>query len=270
MNQPLELKAPGDERQFFAIPANTADLTRAYNGNVCSDDGNECQIKNNIIHLIDEAPGNITLAQNTNFWSVTARLYEETWRKRSIGLISGEEFSIEDEKKLLESWVRPLPGELIVDAGCSTALYARAILTREPSARVVALDFSLQMLEEARKRSMQEGHNIFLLRADASAMPFYAESVDAVVCGGSLNEFNNPEKVLYEIRRILKKTGRCFMMHLLEANTWAGRILQAGSKTGGLHFWSEPESDRLFGKAGLSVARRHKTGIVCFSLLHPV
>lgn len=265
--KPLVLKAPGDERHFFSVPAEVSDLSDTFNGNILAENGAECEIKRNIIHLINKKPENLTLAQLSNVLSLTAKVYEDTWRKRSIGIISGETFPLEDERKLLQTWVAPKPNELIVDVGCSTAFYARSVLNKEPGARVVALDFSEEMLQEARTYCKKENVHAFLLRADAAYMPFYAESVDAIVCGGSLNEFADPSRVLYELRRVLKKDGRCFMMHLLQANTWYGRLLQGGSKTGGLHFWTEQESDDLFKKSGFTVERRHTLGVVCFSLL---
>ena len=268
MPQTLTLKASGDERRFFSIPPEVAELSQPFNGNVVNDDSSECIIQNNIIRLINSIPGDATLAQRSNFLTLTAKVYENTWRARSIGILSGQPFSLDEEKKLLQSWTSPKPNEWIADIGCSTGFYARSLAEKEPDANIIALDFSEEMLEEARLRCLDEKHQLYLLRADASALPFYAESMDALVCGGSLNEFANPEKVLYEMRRVLKKNGRCFMMHLMKADTWYGRLLQKSSETGGLHFWSEEESDALFTRAGFTVTRRHKMGIVCFSLLH--
>jgi len=268
MKPDLILKAPGDERNSFTIPAQVADLQSAFNGNVLSKAGKECEIRDNIIHYIQSIPDGITLAQRSNFLSATATVYEELWRKKSIGILSGEDFSFDDEKKLLQTWTSPQKDEWIADIGCSTAFYARSLAEREPNSHVIALDFSEEMLNEASKRAYDEHLPLFLLRADAESLPFYAESMDALVCGGTLNEFANPEKVLYEMKRVLKPDGRCFMMHLLKANTWYGGLLQKGSEIGGLHFWSEEESDKLFTKAGFKISRRLNVGIVCFSLLH--
>jgi len=268
MKSDLILKAPGDERNYFTIPSSVADLQSSFNGNVLSQSGRECEIKENIIQYINSTPDGITLAQRSNFIPMTASVYEELWRKKSIGILSGEEFSFEDEKKLLQTWTAPQKNEWIADIGCSTGFYARSIAEREPEANVIALDFSEDMLEETSKYARDEQHNVFLLRADAESLPFYAESMDALVCGGTLNEFANPEKVLYEMKRVLKPEGRCFMMHLLKASTWYGSLLQKGSEIGGLHFWDEEASDHLFTKAGFKVNRRLNVGIVCFSLLH--
>ncbi len=267
--EPLILKAPGDERNFFEIPAQAADTASEFNGNVLSAGGQNCEIRSGIIHLIDGKPSDITLAQQSNFIPATARLYEEQWRRRSIGFISGEEFSLDDERQLLQSWSLPQPGELVLDLGCSTAFYARSAALKAPESRCVAIDISEPMLRQAREKAIQENVKLFLLKADVSSLPFYAGSADLLLCGGSLNEFANPEKVLYESRRVIKPDGRFFMMHLLRAETIAGKLSQKVSEVGGISFWTEKESSALFSKSGFRIERSLKLGAVMFSLLKP-
>ncbi len=269
MKQPLVLKSTEDERIFFSIPHEVSDLNQSFNGNILSESGNECRIKENIIRYLDKKPSTLTLAQQSNFIPLTSDIYEDTWRKRSIGILSGQDFSIEDEINLLQRWVNLNPEDNVVDIGCSTALYARALAKKQPNAKITALDFSLKMLEAAKVKAKKEDVDLFLLLADAEELPFYSNSMDLVVCGGSLNEFANPDRALYEMKRVLKNDGEVFMMHLLKADTWYGSMLQKTSEIGGLNFWTERESDALFQKAGFVIKRRHKIGIVCFSLLIP-
>jgi ubiquinone/menaquinone biosynthesis C-methylase UbiE len=266
---PLTLKRTGDERRSWEIPSAAADLVSGFNGEVSAADGDTLGISENIIRYITSRPAGITLAQQSNFLPTTARLYEETWRKRSIGFLSGEDFSLDDERQLLQSWAAPQPGELVLDLGCSTAYYARSAALKEPAATVVAIDISEPMLEAAAEKCRADEVNLYLLRADVSELPFYGDSTDLILCGGSLNEFSNPEKVLYEARRVLKKDGRMFNMHLLRAGTIAGKLAQKASEAGGISFWTEDESEQLFRKAGFRITRRLVLGVVMFSLLEP-
>jgi len=268
--QPLTLKKKGDERRFFEIPPAVSALHSLFNGDATASDGETLEIHDNIIRFIEGKPADITLAQQSNFLPPTARFYEDTWRRRSIGFLSGENFSFEDERQLLLSWSAPKPGELILDLGCSTGFYARALANAEAKARVVAIDISEPMLAEARAKAVEEGVEMYLLKADVSELPFYGNSVDLLACGGSLNEFSKPEKVLYEAKRVLKQDGRLFMMHLLQAESIMGKVAQKASRAGGISFWTEAESETLFERAGFRVERRHKMGIVMFSLLRPL
>ena len=70
------------------------------------------------------------------------------------------------------------------------------------------------MLEEARLRFVQEHKQAYLICADVQQLPFWAGSFDLIVCGGSLNEFNDPVKALYELRRVLAKNGRAYVRAL--------------------------------------------------------
>lgn len=268
--QPLILKGKGDERHSFCIPAEARNLSSDFNGDVSAPDGDYIEIANNIIRYLKGVPKNITMAQRSNFLPPTAAFYEDSWRRRSIGFLSGERFSFEDEKQLLLSWTGPFNKGLVLDLGTSTGFYARALAAAEKSAEVVAIDISEAMLEEARKRSVAQGVSLYLLKADVCELPFYGNSAGLIVCGGSLNEFSNPEKALYEAKRVLRPDGRLFMMHLLRADTFTGKMAQKASEAGGISFWTEHETELLFGRAGFEIERRLKLGIVMFSLLKPV
>jgi SAM-dependent methyltransferase len=79
-----------------------------------------------------------------------------------------------------------------------------AALAAERGADVVGLDFSAEMVEEARGRfpglDFREG--------DAEALPFPDRSFDAVVCSFGILHFGRPERALAEAHRVLKSGGR--------------------------------------------------------------
>lgn len=256
----------------YYIPETVASLSLSYSAAISpqgAETGRTISVRENVVEVLTKAPAGITLAQRSNFAPPTAWVYEDLWRKKSIGILSGEPFSFEDERNLLLDWLRPAPGELLLDIGCSSGFYARSLQQAEPGSRVVAIDFSSSMLKDARKRAKADGCAIYLLRADAQALPFAAQSADALCCGGSLNEFAQPERALKEARRVLKPGGRFFMMHLLKARTTGGRLLQKAAGGGGIHFWTEEESRHLFKETGFRIAREKQVGIVMFSLLEP-
>ena len=47
--------------------------------------------------------------------------------------------------------------------------------------------------------------NVYLLRGTADNLPFISDSFSGAICAGSLHLFNDPQKVLQEVRRVLKK-----------------------------------------------------------------
>jgi len=266
----LEIRSPQYEQASIQIPEEASRLNRPFNGTLASKKGDEYPIKNNIIDLLPEGVSDLSIAQSTNEWRLTASVYEDLWRRNSLSLLTGEDFPIEKELKLLYDWLQISSGELFIDVGASTALYARAVKKKNTAGPVVALDFSIPMLQQARKKAAQESQDLYLIRADAANMPFYAGCFDGAVCGGTLNELADPLKVLFEVRRVLKADGRVFMMHLLKADTWYKRALQQTTEFSGITFWSLQESNELFGRAGFQVQKQETSGIVCFTKLVPV
>lgn len=265
----LELRSPVDERATIQVPKDVAELSRPFNGTVCSQEGDEYKVRNNIIDILGKEPEFSSLAQSTNHFKLTASIYEDIWRKRSLSLLSGEDFPIEKEHELLIEWTAPKAGGLYLDLGCSTALYGRALKAAQKEADIVALDFSSQMLEEARLKAEADETDLFLVRADGKEIPFFSKTFDGIVMGGTLNELSEELKVLYEVRRVIKQDGVFFVMHLIKSDAWYGRLLQESISLGGIQFWTKDESNTLFKQAGFKVAEQLVRGIVCFTKLVP-
>jgi len=264
----LQIRSPLYDKERINIPDEISALNQPVNGTVCSAAGDEYPIKNNIIDLITTEKKR-SLAQSTNDWTLTASIYEDLWRVRSLSLLTGESFPIERERDLLVKWLKPEPEKLYLDIGCSTALYARLLKKAEPDSIQVAIDFSKAMLQEARLKAEADEADIYLMRADAREMPFFSKTFDGLAMGGTLNELSDPEKVLYECRRVIKEEGKFFMMHLVKAASWYGRVFQSSAEWSGINFWSVNESNLMFEKAGFTVDKQEVKGIVCFTSLTP-
>lgn len=265
----LQVRSPKHDREMIEIPVRAARLATPFNGTIASPKGDEYPVTDNIINLLPKE-NSYSIAQSTNHWKLTASVYEDLWRKRSLSLLTGEEFPIEKEQELLAKWMNPQPGNWYLDVGCSTALYARTLKKVEPKSHQVAVDFSEVMLQEARLKAEAEQSDLYLIKADGRDLPFFAGTFDGICMGGTLNELTDELKVLYECRRVLKSEGIFFMMHLVKAGSWYGRLFQESAEWGGLQFWSVEESNELFRRAGFKVEDQFTKGIVCFSKLRPI
>ncbi len=262
----LTLRAPDSDRHSIILPGAASELATPYSGTIISGGGKEYPIVKNIADLL---PGGFSysIAQRSNHLGLTASVYEDLWRNRSLSILTGESFPIRKEKELLLDWLSPRSGHRYLDVGCSTALYGRTVKQYCPEAEVAAIDISEPMLREARKKARKEGTDLFLIRSDARSMPFFAETFDGLMMGGTLNELTDTLKVLYECRRVLKTGGTFFMMHLLKSKSITGWLLQSPAGWGGVQFWSIKESNELFGRAGFRIEDQFSAGIVCFTKL---
>lgn len=100
------------------------------------------------------------------------------------------------------------PAELVVDAGCGTGLFVRAITTdgRRP-ARVLGVDVSQPMLDIA-QASCTNDPTVTYGRGVVEDLVLREAQVDVVALGLVLSDVADPEAALSEARRVLRPGGR--------------------------------------------------------------
>jgi demethylmenaquinone methyltransferase / 2-methoxy-6-polyprenyl-1,4-benzoquinol methylase len=94
----------------------------------------------------------------------------------------------------------------VLDVGTGTGRIAFALRRRSPGARVVATDFSREMLNVARENP--DAERISWVRGDALSLPFPDASFDAVVSGYLVRNVQDPLAAFREQARVLKRGGR--------------------------------------------------------------
>ncbi len=215
------------------------------------DTGETYFVKNGYLDLMKSGFGADNIANLTNFLPGAGRGYEPLWRRRSLSLLTGERFPNEKEIRLISLFVELEQDGRYLDLGCSSGLYTRNIARRlGDGGDIVGIDISPSMLKEAARRARKSGARPSFARADAENLPFADGAFSGAVCGGSLNEFGAPARVLRETARVLKPGGRIAIMGILKAETSWGRGLQSFLSTGGVQFFEPDELHRLLDEAG--------------------
>ena len=111
-------------------------------------------------------------------------------------------------------FVAPMYGEIInrvinanpkkiLDVGCGTGNVLIRLSSNEELS-LYGLDISENMIEIAKKNL---GNKAELKVGDSEYMPWEDNSFDVIVCNASFHHYPNPEKVLLEMRRVLKSKG---------------------------------------------------------------
>ena len=99
--------------------------------------------------------------------------------------------------------VAPGPGFLAIE------------MARGGRLRVTGLDISKTFVDLARKNAAQAGVRVDFRAGNASEMPFTDNSFDLLVCRAAFKNFSEPEKVLREMRRVLRPGGTGVIIDLM-------------------------------------------------------
>ena len=95
----------------------------------------------------------------------------------------------------------------LLDIGTGTGDLAREALAQAPQARVVAADFTLEMMRVGQRRGP-----VNFSSADALRLPFGDGSFDAVVSGFLMRNVSDLQRALQEQHRVLKRGGRIVIL----------------------------------------------------------
>lgn len=139
----------------------------------------------------------------------------------------------------------PLRGdEVVLDAGCGSGRLTEALLGRLPAGRVVCVDRSRQMLDEARRNLAGYGARVTFLEADLASLAL-ASPVDAVFSTATFHWVLDHDALFAALVRALRPGGR-----LLAQCGGAGNLARVHARAGELqarapyaeHFrgWTEP------------------------------
>jgi SAM-dependent methyltransferase len=168
--------------------------------------------------------------------------YEEYFRPALTRLVSRQ--SVPDAILLSLAMLSPEPGDYVLDVGCGTGNFTRAIGRRlvEGDGLVVGLDLSAPMLRHAEVLRRGELLNtVRYVRGDAHRLPFADGVFDAVHCAGSLQLMPDPQRALSELVRVLKPGGRLVVATFIRSpRRFLRRFQQVLTPVGGFRFF-EPE-----------------------------
>src|SRR5581483_8458534 len=124
-------------------------------------------------------------------------------------------YDYKEIRTALETFLGTAPLYRILEAGCGTGFWLRAIAGR--ANLIVCLDRSAGMIGRAK------GGGAALVRGAAERLPFRDATVDRVVCINALHHFNDRDRFFEECRRVLTSSGGVFMVGLDphgERDTW--------------------------------------------------
>jgi ubiquinone/menaquinone biosynthesis C-methylase UbiE len=150
--------------------------------------------------------------------------------------------------------------EWVLDMGCGTGLLTRAI--EQKTKRVVGLDLTHQMLEEAKLQSRKQGKSILFLQGDGHQLPFLDGQFDCIMTRLTVHHFPQPLKILKELVRVLKPNGRLIISDIVanmdpQKQKKHNEVEQLRDPSH-VKFLNETELQELIKKAGLEIQETKK------------
>jgi len=114
-------------------------------------------------------------------------------------------------RKSLVKWMQSDNPKQILDVATGTGELAIA-LWKKFRVKITAVDLSQEMLNLADKKIKELGADITIQKANAENLPFESNKFDAVSVGFGVRNFENLEKGLIELRRVVKENGNVYIL----------------------------------------------------------
>jgi len=106
------------------------------------------------------------------------------------------------------------PGYHVLDIGSGTGVLLPFLIAElGDEGKIVALDFSAEMLIQAKAKNFQP--IVGFAQADVLAIPLADNSVDLAMCNSVFPHFDDKTRALKEIARVLRNNGRLVICHTM-------------------------------------------------------
>lgn len=137
--------------------------------------------------------------------------YSEYYKKTHRAGFQGWGNSLID--KIIEKKAVRFPGMKILEIGASSGEHLDYVSVNPIWEEYVCLDLNPGvsdpiMFEKLSNKTSSKFSNLSFIRGDAECLPFSDDKFDLVISACLLAHVNNPEKVLIEMRRVVKSTGQ--------------------------------------------------------------
>lgn len=120
--------------------------------------------------------------------------------------------------------LRPREGGEYADLGCGAGYFTIAVAERiGPRGTVYALDVQPEMLRELRARIRErELDNILPILSRERELPLPDGAIEALWTANTFHELDAPFEVMLEVRRVLRRDGRAFVIDWKREETPVG------------------------------------------------
>ncbi|MGK9475594.1 class I SAM-dependent methyltransferase [Melioribacter sp. OK-6-Me] len=128
------------------------------------------------------------------------------------------------ERRAIFSLLNATKGESIIDVGCGTGNYSLELAAL--GCNVTGVDNSKKMIDIAIEKARYRNLKVNFLFADVTKLPFEDDLFDAAVCVAAVEFFDNWQKGVNEIFRVVKPGGKIVIGFINKNSNW-GELYQS-------------------------------------------
>ncbi|XP_058206949.1 uncharacterized methyltransferase At2g41040, chloroplastic isoform X3 [Rhododendron vialii] len=201
-------------------------------------------------------------------------LYERGWRQN----FNRSGFPGPDEEfNMAQDFFKPSELGILVDVSCGSGLFSRKFAKSGTYSKVIALDFSENMLRQCHDFIKNDdtiiSTNFALVRADVSRLPFASGSIDAVHAGAALHCWPSPSNAIAEINRVMRSGGIFVGTTFLRVSSTTPEILRPFIRQGmsqSYNYFTQEEIEDLCTTCGLiNYTSKVQQSFIMFSAQKP-
>lgn len=144
----------------------------------------------------------------------------------------------------------------VLDLGCGTGKLLGRLADRFPDLQGTGLDFSEEMLSQAKLRGLHRDRLTYV-GGNVESLPFDASQFDAAFSTISFLHYPQPQTVLAEVSRVLRIGGRFYLVDSVPPR-WCGSTLSLPISQGGITLYGREVRAQLGEAVGLTaIAHRY-------------
>jgi len=141
------------------------------------------------------------------------------------------------------------PDFMAADLGCGSGFFTMPIANRVK--QVYAIDVQKEMLDLLEQKIQRlRVKNVTLLLSKENEIPLERESIDLLLSVNTLHEFNERERIVEEMHRVLKRHGRALIVDFKKENTSFGPPVAARV--------SKKQATSLFRRKGFTLLKTQR------------
>lgn len=137
-------------------------------------------------------------------------VWDKIWSKDKYSEEKLRSIKAKEKYDMLSSIFYQNNYDIILDLGCGAGFISNEVAKHNNKSKIVAIDKSYVAINKAKR--MFENSKISFLEGDMCQIPLEDNSVNLVLCIGSIEHVKDTDKVFNEISRVIRRDGKLIIM----------------------------------------------------------